>query len=161
MTSDIKELRQWAIQFREERIKQKNLDLGTTHGVGHWDRVYANGKLLIDKDVNEKVLAAFAYTHDTWRNDDWGDNDHGPRASRALMLIRFSKLSFLTDEEFELLRKACRLHTESDGTENPTLNACFDSDRLDIVRIGFTPDPEMMCSRMGKSLAIKINSQDK
>lgn len=154
-SKDIEKLREWAINFRESRIKENNLCLCETHGVDHWDRVYKNGIKLKDDEVNEKVLAAFAYTHDVWRNDDWQDLDHGPRAARALMLIRHSYLSFLTDDEFDLLRKACRLHTESTGTDNPTLNACFDADRLDIGRVGYVPDPDKMCSELGKQLAIR------
>ena len=148
----ILELRGWAISFRKQRIQKLKLTLSDTHGVEHWDRVYGNGKRLLEPGVDDMVVSAFAYTHDLWRNADGQDLEHGPRAAEELPQYR-NKLSFLNDEEFELLREACRLHTVSDATDNPTLNVCFDADRLDIGRVGIIPDPEKMCTPKGKILA--------
>lgn len=150
---DIEELREWAISFRKERMNKNSLRLSDTHAVFHWDRVYKNGLRLLDNGVDEKVVSAFAYTHDVWRDTDGCDLEHGPRAAKGLSLIRDTMLAFLSDEEYHLLCEACRLHTTTCGTDNPTLNACFDADRLDLIRIGVRPDPNRMCSPRGKELA--------
>lgn len=34
-----------------------------------------------------------------------------------------------------------------------TIDACFDADRLDLGRVGITPDPEKMATERGKELA--------
>ena len=58
-----------------------------------------------------------------------------------------------TDDQFRWLQEACRLHTTTHHTSNPTIDACFDADRLDLGRVGITPDPEEMATEKGKKLA--------
>ena len=36
---------------------------------------------------------------------------------------------------------------------NPTIDACFDADRLDLGRVGITPDPNRMATEKGKEMA--------
>jgi uncharacterized protein len=52
-----------------------------------------------------------------------------------------------------LLQEACRLHTSAHRTGNPTIDACFDADRLDLGRVGITPDPNKMATEKGKEMA--------
>ena len=56
-------------------------------------------------------------------------------------------------EDISLLKEACRLHTVADRTGNPTIDACFDADRLDLGRVGIIPDPERMATKKGKEIA--------
>ena len=127
--------------------------LGSLHGISHWDRVYRNAQLLITPEVNPLVVALFAYLHDSCRLDDGADLEHGPRAAEWLETIRDTYLKPLSDEEFFLLQEACRLHTTMHKTGNPTIDACFDADRLDLWRIGVTPDPERLATEKGKEIA--------
>lgn len=62
-------------------------------------------------------------------------------------------LKTLTDEEFLLLQEACRLHTVELKTGNPTIDACFDADRLDLWRVGIAPDPNRLATKKGKEIA--------
>lgn len=151
--SPISSLRLWALRTYYKYRIEEYVEIGSVHGITHWDRVYENGKMLLGEGVNENVVATFAYTHDVFRRDDGNDYEHGPRASEMIVSIRNTYLSFLNDDEFALLSEACKLHTTSEGTDNPTLNACFDSDRLDLGRVGITPDPDKMCSVKGRHLA--------
>ena len=142
-----------------DKVKQfsrEGWELGTCHGVLHWERVERNGLLLATDEVNKTVVQLFAYLHDKWRLDDGEDIDHGMRASENLLQLRETLLRWLTDEEFELLRKACELHTVCHSTGNPTIDACFDADRLDLMRVGITPDPERMATERGKFYAANI-----
>lgn len=123
------------------------------HGMDHWDRVYGNGQRLMTPDVNPLVVGLFAYLHDSCRLDDGEDLEHGPRAARLIDRLRDTLLSDVPDEEVRLLREACRLHTVSDRTGNPTIDACFDADRLDLGRVGIIPDPARMATEKGKELA--------
>lgn len=154
-------LRLWALKTYYKYRKEESIEIGTVHGLTHWDRVFENGQKLLDEGVNEKVVAAFAYTHDVFRNNDGNDYGHGPRASEMIKSIRNTYLGFLNNDEFELLCEACKLHTVSEGTDNPTLNACFDSDRLDLGRVGIIPDPDKMCSIKGQQLAKEMITGNK
>ncbi len=142
-----------------EKVKQFSADgwvLGVCHGVSHWERVERNGLLLATDEVNKTVVQLFAYLHDKWRLDDGEDIDHGMRASENLLQLRETLLRWLTDEEFELLRKACELHTVCHSTGNPTIDACFDADRLDLMRVGITPDPKKMATERGALYAANM-----
>lgn len=123
------------------------------HGVTHWDRVYDNGLRLLTPEVNANVVAAFAYLHDSCREDDGYDEEHGPRAAEMIKTIRTTLLAFLSDEEFDMLTEACRHHTTMQKSGNPTVDACFDADRLDLWRVGIEPDPDRMATKQGAHIA--------
>ena len=141
------------------KVKQFSAEgwaLGVCHGVSHWERVERNGLLLATNEVNTTVVRLFAYLHDKWRVDNWEDIEHGKRAAENLPALRGTLLAGITDGEFELLRKACELHTVCHRTGNPTIDACFDADRLDLMRVGITPDPEKMATGRGKFYAANM-----
>ena len=128
-------------------------DLGSTHGISHWDRVYANGQKLLTPEVNALVVGLFAYLHDSCRRNDRRDLEHGPRAAKFIDTIRTTLLAEVSDEEIELLKTACRLHTTTHMTGNATVDACFDADRLDLGRVGIKPDPKYLATEKGKEIA--------
>ena len=130
--------------------------LGVCHGVSHWERVERNGLLLATDEVNRTVVRLFAYLHDKWRVDNWEDLEHGKRAAESLPALRGTLLAWLTDEEFEQLRKACELHTVCHSTGNPTIDTCFDADRLDLMRVGIIPDPKKMATERGAFYAANM-----
>lgn len=132
---------------------QSRWTLGRTHGVSHWDRVYENGQKLLTPEVNPLVVGLFAYLHDSCREDDGSDVFHGQRAAEWIETLRDNYLKTLTDEEFLLLQEACRLHTVELKTGYPTIDACFDADRLDLWRVGIAPDPNRLATEKGKEIA--------
>ena len=132
---------------------QSRWTLGEVHGISHWDRVYQYGQKLLSQDVNPLIVALFAYLHDSCRMNDGEDIDHGKRAAHLIDTIRDSHLKTVSDEEIELLKEACRLHTTVIKTSNPTIDACFDADRLDLWRVGIIPDPGRMATEKGKEIA--------
>lgn len=149
-----------------EKVKEfalSNWELGETHGLSHWERVERNGILLSTKngyirsDVNIKVVRYFAYLHDKCRFDNWTDIEHGIRAAEMLHTIRDTILKDFTDEEVSLLEKACKYHTTEHRTGNPTIDICFDADRLDLGRVGIIPDPNKMATDIGAYYAKNIH----
>ncbi len=141
------------------KVKQFSAEgwaLGVCHGVSHWERVERNGLLLATDDVNTTVVRLFAYLHDKWRVDNWEDLEHGKRAAENLPALRGTLLAGITDDEFELLCKACELHTVCHRTGNPTVDACFDADRLDFMRVGIIPDPKKMATERGAFYAANM-----
>ena len=131
--------------------------LGALHGIRHWDRVYENGQKLLTPDTNPLVIGLFAYLHDSCRIDDGEDLYHGKRAADWIETLRGTYLKDVSNEEIELLQEACRLHTTALKTGNPTIDTCFDSDRLDLWRVGIIPDPARLATEKGKEIA---NSTD-
>lgn len=127
------------------------------HGIDHWDRVYNNGQLLLTPEVNPLVVGLFAYLHDSCRENDGQDLEHGPRAALYIDTLRTTLLKDVSDKDIYILKEACRLHTSADKTGNPTIDACFDADRLDLGRVGIIPDPERMATDRGKETAKQSN----
>ena len=147
-------------KLREYAIKHSKLGDYSIHGVSHWDRVAQNAAALLTSDVDELVVKAFAYIHDVERINESDDWQHGPRAALLVDEIRSSMLGFLNDQEIEQLKEACRLHTIRHRTDDATVNACFDADRLDLGRVGITPNPEKMATAAGRILAEKMALED-
>ncbi len=103
--------------------------------------------------MNPLVVGLFAYLHDFCREDDGNDLEHGPRAAAFIDTVRDTLLMDVSDEEIQLLKEACRLHTVTDKTGEPTFDACFDADRLDLGRVGIIPVPARMATKKGKKKA--------
>ena len=70
-------------------------------------------------------------------------------------LQRFEKIALkieALDEEYSKLSDDELRHK----TDDATVNACFDADRLDLGRVGITPNPDKMATVQGRILAEKI-----
>lgn len=117
----------------------------TLHGESHWRRVAANGLDLADADprCDREIVVLFAMVHDAARrSDDW-DRRHGERAAalaRALNEPWFG----LGGDRLDLLANACAGHSDGRTTADPTIAACWDSDRLDLIRLGIEPRVRLM-----------------
>lgn len=97
----------------------------------------------------------FVYLYHKCRLDDWTDIEHGVRAADMLSTIRNTILRDFTDEEVSLLERACRYHIAEHRTGNPTIDVCFDADRLDLGRVGIVPNPKRMATEQGAYYAVK------
>ena len=122
------------------------------HGVPHWMRVRANGlRLAAETGANTRVIELFALFHDSMRYNEYSDPEHGKRG--ALKAIQYRELGRYeaTDAELELVYQACWGHTYED-VEDPciTVLTCWDADRLDLGRVGITPDPDRLSTAPAK-----------
>jgi uncharacterized protein len=127
-------------------------DLGTTHGVEHWDRVAFFGMMLYQEGADSDVIQAFAYLHDSERMNNEDDINHGKRASELIDLIRRTELRGMSNEQIAKLKRACELHTIERKTGDLTIDICFDADRMDLLRVGIMPKPERMATQRGAEL---------
>ena len=143
-------------RLRDYAIKHSRMGYYSIHGISHWDRVAKNADSLRTSDMDLLVVKAFAYIHDVERVNENDDPQHGPRAAMLVDEIRKTELAFLNDREIWQLKEACRLHTSTWRTEDVTVNACFDADRLDLGRVGITPNPNKMATVAGRILAEKL-----
>lgn len=138
------------IELLTEIKKHYPLDWYGTHGIIHWSMVYENGMVLSEQEgVNEKVVQLFSVFHDSQRRNEGYCDGHGSRGAQLALKLRH--LCLVTDDEFELLTMACGLHTDARTHENITIQACFDSDRLDLGRVGTVPDPAFLCTPLAKT----------
>ncbi len=106
------------------------------HGVVHWARVQENGLRIAEAtDADTEVVALFALFHDSRRVNEYHDDGHGQRGGDFARTLRGS-LVHLDDTRFELLYEACYLHTDGFTEGDPTVQACWDADPLDLGRVG-------------------------
>jgi uncharacterized protein len=130
-----------------------HLDLGHgIHGLPHWSRVFWHGRALArELDVDPRLLAWFAFLHDSQRHDDGIDHGHGTRAADfAVELRRDGVLTELDGRRFEQLCEAMRLHSDGHVESEPGIVACWDADRLDLGRVGITPAPARLCTPLAR-----------
>jgi uncharacterized protein len=121
------------------------------HGVVHWARVLENGlKLAESTGANADVLRLFAVFHDSRRENDGSDPDHGRRGADLAATLR-GRLFNLPDAEFDILYRACEWHTEGRSDPDMTVLTCWDADRLDLGRVGILPSPKYLCTKAAKS----------
>ena len=121
-----------------------------THGIGHWARVLENGLRLANAtDAKVEVVQLFAVFHDSRRINEGYDDGHGQRGADLAAELRH--LFDLSDADFELLYEACAHHTNGLTEADPTIQTCWDSDRLDLGRLGMMPEPKKLCTLAAKN----------
>jgi len=122
------------------------LDPEGYHGPTHWQRVYLNASLICEAEGTDPLVArCFAFLHDACREDEGRDSGHGARAAHFAVELRERGGVLPLDElGFERVVQACRHHSGRLVTLDPEVMACWDADRLDLLRVGYIPDPARM-----------------
>ena len=125
------------------------------HGLSHWKAVYRNGCFLAQKTgANADLVEFFALFHDSCRLNDHSDPDHGKRAAEWIASRR-SDFPYLQEDLFKDLIDAIRHHTDVQHTKNVQVATCWDADRLDLGRVGITPEEEFMNTEIGRAMVRK------
>ncbi len=124
-------------------MKQFQLRQDSIHGIEHWRRVGGLGLMLAEKTgADRNVISLFAYLHDSKRENEFVDLEHGARAAEFVTeLYKTGKMS-ISEKQLEQLTYACRYHSDLNAkSDDITVMTCWDADRLDLWRVGETPDP--------------------
>lgn len=138
----------------------------TLHGPAHWSRVHRFGHMLCDHlqigSAGRQCVEVFAWTHDLARKDDFGGNLHAIEGADYLDTVLPAVFPGLTSDQAEMVRIAVRYHSDSMVAEEAyfkglldhvpwdedtlvyTLGACWDADRLDLLRLNRPPHPRLM-----------------
>jgi uncharacterized protein len=126
----------------------------TDHGPAHWEQVERNAIKLADRTFNcdKKVVRLFAILHDCKRENEFDDPDHGRRAAQVAKDLHGQGKLPVTSEQLEKLIYALELHNDGQISDDPTIGACWDADRLDLIRVGVMPDPVFLSTEAGKQL---------
>jgi len=123
------------------------MDWHGIHGWPHWLRVWENGSRLAARTgANLTLVALFAFTHDVARLNDGWDVDHGRRAAEIIHDTLQGKVFQLNESDLNLLLDAVTRHSQGILEADPTVQTCWDADRLDLGRVGYRPDPALLCT---------------
>ncbi|MFT4538729.1 MAG: hypothetical protein ACI841_000886 [Planctomycetota bacterium] len=130
------------------------IDWTDIHGISHWARVRSIGqRLALETGADPAVVELFAWLHDSRRFNDGTDPEHGRRAADLASALQ-GKFFELTDNQLGLLREACIGHSDGHTRADPTVMTCWDSDRLDLGRIGIRPDPAYLCTAVARDPSV-------
>ncbi len=126
------------------------LEWNGIHGPAHWVRVRDNGFRLAESNgAKKEIVELFAFLHDVKRENNGWDQEHGKRAAEFIKTLDPALIQ-LSAPDFELLTYACKYHSDGLTEADPTVQTCWDADRLDLGRIGTRPDPRYLCTEAAK-----------
>lgn len=128
----------------------------TMHGEEHWRCVAASGlALAAETGADATVVFFFGLLHDTRRENDAVDPDHGPRAAAFARELHAEGALPLNDAQLDLLCAAIERHTRGETSDEPTVGTCWDADRLHLPRCGIAVDVSLLstASARGDELA--------
>lgn len=125
------------------------------HGERHWLGVLVAAIRLLEHgcEADPAVLLAFALLHDSQRLSEGDDPDHGKRAAARAVSLQQRGLLRLTESQHTLLRDALVDHDRGLVSDDVTIGACWDSDRLTLPRLGITIDPELLSTAHARDVA--------
>lgn len=145
-----------------DKLRQEfRLDWHGIHGAPHWARVRRNGLLLAKRTgADTRVVELFAFLHDSQRINDGRDGDHGQRAADSIDDL-VGEYFTITDTQLQQLKFACAYHTYEKPTDNITVLTCWDSDRLDLGRVGIKPDPSRLFTEAARNEQCIVSAYNK
>jgi uncharacterized protein len=137
-------------EFFDHLVKAHKLGHDGFHGKDHWLRVLNNAReIAAATGANLRVVELFAVLHDSQRQNENYDPEHGTRAADYANTLR--GIWFEADDaEMALLIEACRYHSDGHTGSDVTVQTCWDADRLDLGRVGVRPDARYMCTSYAK-----------
>ncbi len=119
------------------------------HGLAHWGRVLETGlRLDGSTGADPAVVRLFAVFHDARRWNEHSDPGHGGRGAELAFEMR--PLLDVSDAQLQLLAIACRHHTDGRTQGDPTVQTCWDADRLDLWRVGIEPLGTRLCTEAAR-----------
>lgn len=123
------------------------------HGLQHWLQVASAGLELLAAGcgAHAPTVFAFALLHDSQRRNEGRDPEHGARAAQVARDLAGDQLRLGADE-LDRLCDALTRHDRGEVTDDPTIGACWDADRLTLTRLGITPDPALLSTAVAASL---------
>ncbi len=103
-----------------------------------------HGKYIAQRrDADLLVVELFAFLHDSCRWNDGRDPQHGERGAEFVYGMN-GQFFHLNDSQLDNLCFAIRHHSGGDVLTDPTVQTCWDSDRLDLGRVEIFPSPKFI-----------------
>ena len=115
------------------------------HGDQHWRAVAEVGLRLLteERKADPMVVFLFSLFHDSMRENENEDPGHGQRGADLAEELHGRYFQLAPDRLGQLL-EACAGHTDIRFSDDPTVGVCFDSDRLNLWRVGKTPEAKFL-----------------
>lgn len=128
----------------DEILAQFKISKVGVHGPNHWARVRHHG-LSLGAEVGADLLVVelFAFLHDSQRLNEFEDRLHGDRAAEYAASLNHRYFD-LSDTKLKKLVYAIRFHSEGYVEKCPTIQTCWDADRLDLGRVGIKPSARFL-----------------
>lgn len=147
------------IEIVKKIIDQFYIKDSFIHGVSHWSRVFYYGKVLSElSTLDVENIAYFSIFHDSRRFNDDYDPEHGLRG--AEFFRTFDRIIKLSNEQKEVIYEACKIHNYQKQSDSLEVGVCLDSDRVDLIRVGITPNNDYLHSIHSKNDDFKKTSKD-
>lgn len=120
------------------------IDWQGIHGANHWARVLHHGKNIgVLRKADLIVVELFGFLHDSCRLNDGRDPQHGARAAEFAHGIHGDYFQ-LNAKQLDKLCYAMTHHSGGEVSTDATIQTCWDSDRLDLGRVGIFPSPKFL-----------------
>jgi uncharacterized protein len=120
------------------------LDWQGIHGANHWARVIHHGKKIGQlRKADLMVVELFGFLHDSCRHNDGRDPMHGERAAEFAHGIH-GDFYQLNAKQLDSLCFAMKHHSGGEVSTDATIQTCWDSDRLDLGRVGIFPSAQYL-----------------
>ena len=110
-----------------------------------------NGQRLSEETgANVDIVSLFAVFHDSQRRNESSDPGQGQCGANFAARLR-GHVFDLSDQDFDLLYQACAGHTDELTHADITIQTCWDSDLLDLGRVGVKPHASLLCTDLAKT----------
>ena len=120
------------------------IDWHGIHGANHWARVLHHGKNIGTwRKADLIVVELFGFLHDSCRLNDGRDPQHGARAAKFAHGIHGDYFQ-LNAKQLDKLCYAMTHHSGGEVSTDATIQTCWDSDRLDLGRVGIFPSSKYL-----------------
>jgi len=139
----------------EEAKKVFGLDpTWTKHGPKHWLQVEKNAIMLGEHTpgCDIEIARRFAILHDCWRQNEGSDPEHGARAAEFAQELHNNGKLDLDLGQLATLKYAMIHHNHGQVSDDPTVGVCWDADRLDLPRVGTTPNINLLSTQCAKEI---------
>ncbi len=138
-------------------LAEYRLNLAGLHGPGHWLRVLANGRALAAATPGADLLVVelFALLHDSRRDNEGRDPQHGERAAAFAVALAGRGALRLEPSRLDRLAAACARHEHGGTSPDPTIGCCWDADRLELSRLGRRPIGELLSTAAARDAALQ------
>ena len=129
------------VQYLKEQFR---LEWDGIHGANHWARVlYHSRRIGEERQVDLLVVELFGFLHDSCRENDGRDPNHGVRAAELAKALNTQYFD-LKPKQLDTLCYAITHHSGGEVSTNATIQTCWDGDRLDLGRVGIVPSPKYL-----------------
>lgn len=140
-------------------LNRSRLGLHSVNGHAHWKNVLKYGldiQAIGRTEIDRKVLLLFSLLHDVEKLEESGDPEHGQRAAQLVSDLQ-GDLFDLEPGQLDQLMEACAGHGIGGLHTDPTIQVCWDADRLDMSRFGVPINLERLQTEAAQRIAESRN----